>query len=177
MRQALDRLYLAAAVLGAACIAAIAVLMIVQSLGRQFGITTGAINDIVAWLCAAAAFLTMAHAFRHGDFVRVSLVLEKLSEKMRHRVELACLSIAALAVAYLAYWACRFTYESMMFKELAQGLLPIPIWWPQSVFALGSVLLLIAILDEWLLVLRGNLPTFERLTRERHSRGDFSSDI
>ena len=77
LRLALDRTYAAAGVLGAACIALICVLMVVQTLGRQFGFPTGAINDLVSWLCAAAAFLTMAHAFKHGDFVRVTLVLEK----------------------------------------------------------------------------------------------------
>jgi TRAP-type C4-dicarboxylate transport system permease small subunit len=177
MRFALDRLYLSAAVLGAACIVMICVLMIVQSLGRQFGVTTGAINDVVAWLCAAAAFLTMAHAFRHGDFVRVTLLLERMGPVLRRRFELMGLSVAVVAVGYLAYWACRFTYESWQFKELAQGLLPIPIWWPQSVFAIGTLLFLISLIDELVSVVRGNLPTYERLVQERHAKGDFSSDL
>ena len=63
LRRWLDSIYLAAAVLGAVCIALICALMVLQSLGRQFGFTTGAVNDIVSWLCAAAAFFTMAHAF------------------------------------------------------------------------------------------------------------------
>jgi TRAP-type C4-dicarboxylate transport system permease small subunit len=177
MRRFLDGLYLAAAALAACCVAMIAALMIAQSLGRQLGVSTGAINDIVAWLCAAAAFLSMAHAFRHGDFVRVTLVQEKLSERTRQAIELLCLGVAAVAVGYLAYWALRFTWQSREFNELAQGLLPIPIWWPQSMFAIGSVLLWIAILDELSGVVRGRVPTYERLLRERHAKGDFSSDV
>jgi TRAP-type C4-dicarboxylate transport system permease small subunit len=177
LRRALDALYAAGAVAGAVCIALIALLMLWQSVGRQLGIGTGAVNDLVAWLCAAAGFLTMASAFRHGDFVRVSLLLERLSPPARRRAELATLSIAAVSVAYLAWWACRFTVDSWRFKELAQGLLPIPIWIPQSSFAAGSLLLLVAVVDEWLLVARGALPTYERLTAERHAAGDFSSDI
>eukprot|EP01031_Cornospumella_fuschlensis_P021394 gene21394-26211_t len=98
LRRALDRAYLVAGALGAACIALICVLMIAQTLGRQFGFPTGAINDVVSWLCAAAAFLTMAHAFKHGDFVRVTLVLEKVSAPVRRTLELACLVVAAVAV-------------------------------------------------------------------------------
>ena len=177
LRAGLDVVYMAAAVLGAVCVALICVLMVFQSLGREFGMNTGATNDIVSWLCAAAAFLTMAHAFKHGDFVRVTLVLEKVNAKTRRVMELSSLFIALVAVTYLAWWACRFTYQSYEFKELAQGLLPLPIWIPQMSFALGSVLLLIAVLDEFVIVARGGVPTFVRLTAERHAKGDFSSDI
>ncbi|CAN7371305.1 TRAP transporter small permease [Acidovorax sp. LjRoot129] len=177
LRRALDGAYLAAGAVGAACIAVICVLMVVQSLGRQFGFPTGAINDVVAWLCAAAAFLSMAHAFKHGDFVRVTLVLEKLSPAMRRKYELTCLTIAALAIGYLAWWACAFTYESWQFNELAQGLWAIPIWIPQLSFALGSILFLVAVIDEWWIVVQGGVPTFVRLVEERHAKGDFSSDL
>jgi TRAP-type C4-dicarboxylate transport system permease small subunit len=151
--------------------------MVAQSLGRQFGFTTGAVNDIVSWLCAAAAFFTMAHAFKHGDFVRVTLLLEHVQPPIRRVLELVSLFVAVCAVAYLAYWACRFTYQSWEFKELAQGLLPLPIWIPQSSFALGAVLLLVAVVDELVIVLRGGVPTFVRLVEERHAKGDFSSDL
>jgi TRAP-type C4-dicarboxylate transport system permease small subunit len=177
LRAGLDAVYLASAVLGAVCVALIAALMVFQSLGREFGLNTGATNDIVSWLCAAAAFLTMAHAFKHGDFVRVTLVLENISATARRVLELASLLVALVAVAYLAWWACRFTYQSYEFKELAQGLLPLPIWIPQMSFAFGSVLLLVAVFDEFVIVARGGVPTFVRLTAERHAKGDFSSDI
>ena len=177
LRRTLDRAYLVAGALGAACIALICVLMIVQTLGRQLGFPTGAINDVVSWLCAAAAFMTMAHAFKHGDFVRVTLVLEKVSAPVRRTLELACLAVAAVAVGYLAWWACRFTFESWQFNELAQGLWAIPIWIPQLSFALGSILFLVAVLDELVIVARGGVPTFVRLVEERHAKGDFSSDL
>ncbi|MDI9334573.1 MAG: TRAP transporter small permease [Cytophagales bacterium] len=177
LRKVLDMTYLSAAVLGAGCVAVICGLMVFQSLGRGLGVNTGATNDLVAWLCAAAAFLTMAHAFKHGDFVRVTLVLEMVSAKTRRAMELSSLFIATLAVAYLAWWACRFTYQSYEFNELAQGLLPLPIWLPQLSFAFGSVLLLVAVIDEFVIVASGDVPTFVRLAEERHAKGDFSSDI
>ncbi len=177
LRRWLDRTYDGAGALGAACIALICVLMVVQSLSRQLGFPTGAINDVVAWLCAAAAFLTMAHAFKNGDFVRVTLVLEKVSAPKRRVMELVSLGIAVAATSYLAWWACRFTYESWEFNELAQGLWAIPIWIPQMSFALGSLLFLVAVVDEFVIVARGGVPTFVRLVQERHAKGDFSSDL
>ena len=53
MRRFLDRLYLGAAYAAACCLFLIMVLMIGQSILRQLHLRTGAVNDVVAWLCAA----------------------------------------------------------------------------------------------------------------------------
>ncbi|WP_236674976.1 TRAP transporter small permease [Piscinibacter sp. HJYY11] len=176
-RQWLDATYLGAGALGAASVLAIAVLMIWQTVMRLAGHSTGAANDIVAWLAAAAAFLTMAHAFKHGDFVRVTVLLDRLSAPWRRRFEMASLALGIVATGYLAWWACAATYESWLFHDIAQGLLPLPMWIPQSSFAAGAMLLLVAVLDELVLVCRGEEPTYARLARERHAAGDYSSDI
>ena len=177
MRRLLDRLYLASGAIGAAFIALIALLMIAQSVLREFGVRTGAVNDVVAWSCAAASFFAMAHAFKHGDFVRVTLLLERLPASTRRWLEILCLSIAVVCVGYLAWWANKFTYDSWAFNEVAQGLLPIPIWIPQLSFALGSLLLLVAVVDELIIVLRGGKPTYVAAVEERHAKGDFSSEV
>jgi TRAP-type C4-dicarboxylate transport system permease small subunit len=177
MRKLLDRLYLGAAYVAASCVLLIMVLMIAQSILREMHVRTGAVNDVVAWLCAAASFFAMAHAFKHGDFVRVTLLLEKVSDAAKRRFEIAALSIAVVAVGYLMFWANRFTYESWVFDDTAQGLLPLPMWIPQLSFALGSILLFIAVLDELIIVLRGSRPSYVVAVEERHAHGDFSSDV
>ena len=150
MRRFLDRLYLWSGYLGAL---------------------------FIVGICAAAAFFTMAHAFKHGDFVRVTLLLESATPAHRRRLELVSLLIGCVATAYLAWSACLFTYESWEFNDMAQGMLPMPLWIPQLSFAFGSVLLWVAVVDELILVMRGETPTFVRAVEERHAKGDFSSDI
>ncbi len=177
MRKLLDRLYLGAAYVAASCVLLIMLLMIAQSILREMHVRTGAVNDVVAWLCAAASFFAMAHAFKHGDFVRVTLLLEKLPGTVQRRFEIGALSIAVVAVGYLTFWANRFTYESWVFNDTAQGLLPLPMWIPQLSFALGSILLFVAVLDELIIVLRGSRPSYVVAVEERHAHGDFSSDV
>jgi TRAP-type C4-dicarboxylate transport system permease small subunit len=177
MRRFLDRLYDAGGALGAVFVALICVLMIAQSVLRELGIRTGAVNDVVSWFCAAAAFFAMAHAFKHGDFVRVTLLLEKVSAPVRRKLELVSLAIGSISTGYLCWSAVKFTYESWEFNDMAQGLLALPMWIPQMSFALGSILLLVAVVDEFIIVLRGGVPTFVRLVQERHAKGDFSSDV
>ena len=176
-RRVLERTLDAAGALGAFCVFLIFVLMIINGVGRQLNLALSGVNDIVSWLCAAAAFFAMAHAFRHGDFVRVTLLLDNVPPRLRRIMDVTCLVIAAVSVSYLTWSATAFTYESWEFKEMATGLVVIPIWIPQSTFVIGCWLLLVAMLDELVTVLQGGKPSYQRAVEERHAKGDFSSDI
>jgi len=177
MRRMLDLLYNAAAWLAAAAVCTIFVLMIGQSILREFGVSTGGVNDIVGWLTAAAAFLAMAHSFRHGDFVRVTLGMEKARPRTRRALELGSLAVAAVFVGYLAWWAVLYTYQSWQFNEMPTGQVALPLWIPQLSFAVGAILFCIAVLDEFIVALRGGTPSYVRAVEERHARGDYSEDM
>ncbi|MBB1601880.1 TRAP transporter small permease [Variovorax sp. UMC13] len=177
MRRFLNALYDGAGALGAFCVFLIFVLMILAGVGRQMNWHVSGLNDVVAWLCAAAAFLAMAHAFRHGDFVRVTLLLDAVPPRVRRVLDVACLLIASVSVTYLTYAATSFTWESYEFAEMATGLVVIPIWIPQATFVVGCWLLLIAMVDELVGVVRGEKPSYQRAVEERHAAGDFSSEV
>lgn len=176
-RRFLDGLYRLGGNLAALCVLAILILMIGASVGRVFEWRVSWVNDIVAWLCAAAAFLGMAYSFRNGDFVRVTLVLESVSAPVRRWLELISLSVAAVAIGYLGYWAARFTWESYEFNDIAGNMVAIPIWIPQMSFVIGSAILVIAVLDECVCVFRGGKPSYVARVEERHARGDFSEEM
>jgi TRAP-type C4-dicarboxylate transport system permease small subunit len=177
MRRTLDTLFEWAGRVAALAVLAIFVLMIAASIGRFAAWRVGWVNDVVAWLCAAAAFLAMAHAFKNGDFVRVTLLLERLGTRARAALEIASLTVAAAAIGYLAFWAARFTWESWKFNDIATNMVAIPMWIPQLSFVVGAALFLLAVLDELITVLRGEKPSYVRRVEERHARGDFSEDL
>ena len=177
MRRLLDGLYALGGFLAALCVLAILVLMMVASVGRSLDWRVGWVNDVVAWLCAAAAFLGMAYSFRNGDFVRVTLVLESVPARVRRWMEVLSLAVAAVAIGYLGYWAARFTYESWEFNDIAGNMVAIPIWIPQMSFVVGALVLVVAVLDECLCVLRGGTPSYVARVQERHARGDFSEEL
>lgn len=177
VRRFLDGLYLLGGNLAALCVLGILVLMVGASVGRTLDWRVSWVNDIVSWLCAAAAFLGMAYSFRNGDFVRVTLVLESVSPAVRRWLELVSLAVAAVAVGYLGYWAARFTWESYEFNDIAGNMVAIPIWIPQMSFVIGSAILVIAVLDECVCVFRGGKPSYVARVEERHARGDFSEEL
>ena len=177
LRRSLDSLYALGGILASLCVLTILVLMVVASLGRSLDWRVSWINDIVSWLCAAAAFLGMAYSYRNGDFVRVTLLLEKVSPRVRHGFEVVSLAIASVAIAYLAFWAARFTYQSWEFNDIAGNMVAIPLWTVQMSFVLGALILMLAVLDECVCVLRGGRPSYVVRVEERHARGDFSEEL
>ena len=177
MRKALDFLYNAAGYLAAFFVFAIFVAMIAQTAMREAGFATSGTDDFVSWFCAASFFLALAHTFRHGDFVRVTLVIERLDPVARRIFETTALAIAALFTGYLTYWAVRYVHESWQYKEMSTGVIVVPIWIPQLCFVIGALLLFVAVIDELVGVLRGRTPSYVAAADERHARGDYSEDF
>jgi TRAP-type C4-dicarboxylate transport system permease small subunit len=177
LRRFLDRLYDAAGAAAAACLASIAAVMLAQAAMREFGFLFRGADDIVAWLCAASAFLALGHTFRRGELVRVGIVIDHLPPRVRRPVGIGALFIALAFVVYMAYAVLRFVYESWAFKEVAQGLIQIPIWIPQMSFVLGVLVLLIAVVDEFIVMVGGGKPAFEAAEEDRRARKDFSESL
>ena len=177
MRRALDLLYDASAAFAAACLAAICVVMLGQAFGREVGLLVRGADDITAWLCAAASFFALGHTFRKGELVRMGLCIEMLGPRARRWAELVALSITTVCVGYMTWAATSFVYDSWKFNEVAQGLIKMPIWIPQLSFALGVLILLIAVLDELIAVLRNRPPAYQVAEEERRARGDFSESV
>jgi TRAP-type C4-dicarboxylate transport system permease small subunit len=148
--------------------------MLAQSLGREAGVFVRGADDIAAWLTAASAFLALGHTFRHGELVRVGLLLERLEPRRRRTGELCALSVTALFVGYMLWAVSKFVYESWTFNEVAQGLIKIPIWIPQLAFVLGVLILFIAVVDDLVAVLRRRKPAYQVAEDERRTSGDYS---
>ena len=177
VRQFLDRLYAASGALAAVCVFLICAMMLAQALARGLGGQIRGTDDIVSWLCAAAAFFALGHTFRHGELVRVGLLLERLGPRGRRAMEIFALTVAAIFVAYMLWSVSRFVYESWKFKEVAQGLIKVPIWIPQLTFLAGIAILFVAVLDDLILVLQDKKPAYQVAEDERRASGDFSESV
>jgi TRAP-type C4-dicarboxylate transport system permease small subunit len=177
LRRFLDRLYAASGAAAAVCLASIAVVMLLQAAMRELGMLFRGADDMVAWLCAAAAFLALGHTFRRGELVRIGLVIDRLPARARRRVGLAALGLTVLFAGYMLYAVARFVFESWKFNEVAQGLIQIPIWIPQASFVLGAAILFVAVLDEFVVLARGGQPAYEAAEEDRRARKDFSETL
>jgi TRAP-type C4-dicarboxylate transport system permease small subunit len=162
LRTALDRLYLFSGYLAGGFLIAIFVLMMLLSAGRPVGLNVPAGDELVSWCMAATAFLGLAYTFKSGEMIRVGLLIDRLEGRTRHVLEIAALVIGCGFIGFFAWHAAWMTYDSWRFKDMAQGVLPIPLWIPQLGYSAGLVILFIAFVDELVHVLRGFPPRYEQ---------------
>ncbi len=162
IRLILDRLYLFSGYLAGLFLIAIFVLMMILSAGRPLGINIPAGDDFVSWCMAATAFLGLAHTFRHGEMIRVGLLIDRLEGRTKHGVEIAALLIGAGFTGFFAWHACVMTFQSLQFHDMSQGVIAVPLWIPQLGYSGGLTILFVAFVDELIHVLRGYPPRYEK---------------
>ncbi|TVQ29105.1 MAG: TRAP transporter small permease [Geminicoccaceae bacterium] len=160
VRRVLDGLYLASGILGACFILGIAGLITAKVVGRLLGRNIPGSDDLTAWFVAASAFLALAYTFRHGSHIRVTLLVQRFTGRWRRGFELASLVVATLAVGGLAAGLVDLVLDSWRWNDIAQGLLRVPMWIPQSATALGAVILFIALVDDLVTTLRGGEASY-----------------
>jgi TRAP-type C4-dicarboxylate transport system permease small subunit len=111
---------------------------------------------------AATAFLGLAHTFRHGEMIRVGLLIDLFEGRTRRVIEIACLIVGCGFIGYFAWHAAVMNYQTWLFKDMSTGVIVVPLWIPQLGYSGGLVILLIAFVDELIHVLRGNDPRYEK---------------
>ena len=161
IRVFLARLYLFSGYLAGVFLIAIFGLMMVLSAGRPIGINIPAGDDFISWCMAATAFLGLAHTFRHGEMIRVGLLIDRLSDKVRHYFEIAALLIGLGFIGFFAWNTVVMTWQSWKFHDISQGVIAVPLWIPQLGYSGGLVILFIALVDELIHVGRGFPPRYE----------------
>ena len=162
LRRVLDGLYLGAGYLAGAFLVVIFVLMMALSLGREVGLNIPAGDDFASWCMAAMAFLGLAHTFKSGEMIRVGLLIDRFSGRPRWYFEIGSLVLGLGFVGFFAWHAVRLTYDSWRFNDMAQGVVAMPLWIPQLGYSGGLVILFIAFVDEFIHVLAGGEPRYEK---------------
>lgn len=167
MRRVLDGLYAASEGLAAACVVAIFLLILAQvglnlgdkfaeaAVGEPLGLLVPSYAEFAAYLLAAASFLALAAALNRGVHVRVSLILNNVTPAVRRGLEAIAALIGFAVAAYYTYWSASMTLDSWRYHDLSYGLVPVPMWIPQTPMVVGLALLAIAFADYALARARG----------------------
>ena len=146
VRRCLDALYLTGGVVAAFFLILILLITVAQMSARWFGFAFPGSTDYAGYCMAGASFFALAYAFNRGSHIRVTLVLSKLG-RFRRIGEIWCFGIATALSIYFAYYAIKTVHGSIKWNDISQGQDATPIWIPQLVMAIGTIVLAIALID------------------------------
>jgi TRAP-type C4-dicarboxylate transport system permease small subunit len=161
VRAALELLYRTSGRLAGFFLVAIAVLALAQIGGRLLGFAAHSFDEFAGYCMAASSFLGLAYTLRANEHIRMALFLHRTRGRTRRALEIACLAAGGLLVGFFAWYTCDMTWFSFATHDVSQGLVPVPLWIPQSGMALGLVILLVALLDDLLVALTGGVPSYD----------------
>jgi TRAP-type C4-dicarboxylate transport system permease small subunit len=155
MRRGLDRLYLAAAWLAALCMIGTLAMVLISVAGRLMHFNLPGSDAYAGYFMAGAGFLALAHTLKRNEHIRVSLLLEHSGPRVKRALELWSLAAASVLATALAWYSIRLAWGSWETHDISTGNDATPLWIPQIGMALGTLILAIALIDEFLLELAG----------------------
>ncbi|MBL8380163.1 MAG: TRAP transporter small permease [Burkholderiales bacterium] len=155
MRRLLDRLYDGAAALAALFMVGLLLMVLLSIVSRQLHFHVPGTDAYAGYLMAASGFLALAHTLKRGEHIRVTLLLGSLGEGARRALEIWSLAAASALAGLFAFYSARLVWQSRAFNDVSTGNDATPLWIPQLAMALGTLILLIALVDELVLELRG----------------------
>ena len=155
VRRALDWIYDAAGYLAASFLVGTLAFVLIGIAGRLLNFHLPGTDAYAGYCMAAAGFLALAHTLKRGEHIRVTLVLEHVRPAARRWLELWALGVATSLAALFAIYSVRLVWQSIEFNDVSTASDATPLWIPQIAMAAGTLVLLVAFIDELVAQARG----------------------
>lgn len=146
----LTPVFLASGLLAAGFLALIAVFVLLQIGGRLAGMAVPSADEFAGYCLSASSFLALGYALHKGHHIRVLIVRDRLSAGPAAWLERGVTSLALLISGLLTAETWQMVWQSYVFGDLTEGLVPLPLWLPQSGMAAGTAVLTLAVALKWL---------------------------
>lgn len=154
-RRLLDTLYDVSAWLAALSMIGLLIMVLSAIISRQIGVNINGIDAYAGYSMAAAGFLALATTLKKNEHIRVTLFTARLSGGAQRGMEVWGLAMGVLLAGVFAYFSIHQVWVSYDINDVSSGIDATPLWIPQLTMAIGTVILLIAFVDELILELQG----------------------
>jgi TRAP-type C4-dicarboxylate transport system permease small subunit len=147
MRRLLDSIYAGMTWLAMLGMAATFAVIALGVLARQVHWDIQGLDGYAGYAIGAALFFALPTTFQRNEHIRVTLLMEKVSQRWRAALQVWSL-VAALALSsFLAWFCARMVWVSYSTHDIAATMDATPMWLPQLAMAVGTAGLALACLD------------------------------
>ena len=155
MRRFLDRLYAAAEFLAAVSLIGVLLTVLLSIVSRQLSFHVSGLDAYAGYLMASAGFFALASTLRHGEHIRVTLVLNALSPNAQRKLDIGAMTVGLAVALSLAIFSSKLVMDSWMFNDISTSNDATPLWIPQLTMAAGNILFVVAFIDLLVARIRG----------------------
>jgi TRAP-type C4-dicarboxylate transport system permease small subunit len=139
MASVLDKFYRFLMFLSCVAMVAAFLSIMLGVAARELNWNIQGLDAYAGYAIAAALFLALPGTLRHGDHIRVTLVMQRLSPRAQNILEYWCLAAASALSVYIAFFSCRLVWVSFATHDISPGADASPLWIPQLAMALGCI--------------------------------------
>ena len=168
MRRFLDSLYSAAEFLAAVSLMGVLLTVLLSIFSRQFSFHVSGLDAYAGYLMASAGFFALASTLRHGEHIRVTVLLNVLSPAGQRRLDIGAISVGLAVVISLAFFSSKLVLDSWMFNDISTSNDATPLWIPQLTMAAGNILFAIAFIDLLVARIRGEALVIDTQELQRN---------
>ena len=168
MRKLLNGMYSAAEFLAAVCMVSVLLAVLTSILSRQLEFHVSGLDAYAGYFMASAGFLALASTLRHGEHIRVTLILNALAPAGKRRLDIAALAVGIAIAVSLAVFSTKLVLDSYTFNDISTSNDATPLWIPQLGMSIGTILLLIAFIDLFVSRTRGDESGLDAQEQQRH---------
>jgi TRAP-type C4-dicarboxylate transport system permease small subunit len=156
MRRFLDGLYGLGAVLAALSTIGVLVAVLAGIVAREMGWNIPGTDAYAGYFMAGAGFLALASTFKHGEHIRVTLILNSLAPARGRRLDIFALAVGVALSAAFAWYSVKLAHDSWEYNDVSTSNDATPLWIPQISMAVGTILFFVALADELVRRIRGH---------------------
>jgi TRAP-type C4-dicarboxylate transport system permease small subunit len=124
---------------------------------RQFLWDIPGLDAYAGYAIAATLFLALSASLRHGDHIRVNMVLQKLPPRVLNILEYWCLAAASALTVFFTWYAGRMVWQSYVYHDVSAGADVTPLWIPQVFMLLGCIGFAVAFIDALISRIQGRV--------------------
>jgi TRAP-type C4-dicarboxylate transport system permease small subunit len=110
-----------------------------------FGFDLEVTEELAGYMLVAFSFLSLAGCAAHGAYHRVEMLTGRLSQPMRHRLNIVFMITSLGLALVLDYELTELVLSSYTDDVVAPTLLATPLWIPQLSLPIGTSLLCVAL--------------------------------
>lgn len=158
LRRLIDGMCAVCLTLAAILMVVIAGLILGQTVGRLAGVVIPSAAEFAGFSVAMVILLASAPTLRSGGHIRVTLIIRGLSTRVEAMLETVVLAGASGLTLLFGWFLTGTALRSFELGEVSPGLVPLPIWMPQAVMAVGAWALAIVVIEAFVDRLSGRPP-------------------
>jgi TRAP-type C4-dicarboxylate transport system permease small subunit len=161
LRKRLNQLYDGAAWAAAFMMCGTLLMVVLGMLDRYVTLNFRGTDMYAGYCMASAGFLALAHTLKRNEHIRVTLLINAASPASKKALEVWSLMAAVFLSGLFFFFSAKLAYQSWDFNDISTGNDATPLWIPQIGMAVGTLVLLIAFIDELVLELQGNRTPYQ----------------